>query len=79
MTINTTILNKIWKAQNLFKHETKKLPTKNIIPNIKNDLKEIIIHYKKHEQNNSLLVFQEKFAIENALCTIENGSINYDL
>ena len=79
MTINTTILNEIWKARNLFKHETKRIPTENIISNIKKNLKEIImIHYKKHEQN-SLLAFQEKFAIENALCTIENGSINYDL
>ena len=76
MTMNTTILNKIWKARNLLKHETKRIPTENIITNIKNNLKEIImIHYKKHEQNNSLLTFQEKFAIENALCTIENDSI----
>ena len=48
MTINTTILNEIWKARNLFKHETKRIPTENIITNIKNNLKEIIIiHYKK--------------------------------
>ena len=79
MTINTTILNEIWKARNLFKHETKRIPTENIISNIKKNLKEIImIHYKKHEQNNSLLTFQEKFAIENALCTIENDSMNFD-
>ena len=79
MTINTTILNEIWKARNLFKHETKRIPTENIISNIKKNLKEIImIHYKKHEQNNSLLTFQEKFAIENALCTIDNDSINFN-
>ena len=28
-----------------------------------------MMHYKKHEQNNSLLTFQEKFPLENALCT----------
>ena len=33
MTINTSILNKIWKAKNLFKHEQKKIPTDNIIQN----------------------------------------------
>ena len=50
-----------------------------IITNIKNNLKEIIrISYKKHEQNNSLLTFQEKFAIENALSTIENDSIIFN-
>ena len=32
---NTAILNEIWKAQNLFKHETKKISTENIISNIK--------------------------------------------
>ena len=52
---------------------------KQIITNIKNNLKEIIrISYKKHEQNNSLLTFQEKFAIENALSTIENDSIIFN-
>ena len=61
MTINTTILNEIWKAQNLFKHETKRIPKENIISNIKKNLKEIImIHYKKHEQNNSRKVCNEK-------------------
>ena len=29
MTINTTILNEIWKGRNLFKHEQKKIPTDN--------------------------------------------------
>ena len=37
-----------------------------------------MISYKKHEQNNSLLTFPEKFAIENALCTIENDSIIFN-
>ena len=36
-----------------------------------------MINYKKHEQNN-LLTFQEKFVIENALCTIENDSIIFN-
>ena len=71
MTINTFILNEIWKARNAFKHEQKKIPTDNIIQNIKRNLKEIItIHYNKHEKNNTLTSFQEKFTIENALCTI---------
>ena len=35
MMINTSILNKIWKERNLFKHEQKKIPTDNITQNIK--------------------------------------------
>ena len=59
MTINTSILNEIWKARNLFKHEQKKIPTDNIIENIKRRLKEIIkIHFNKHEKNNTILSFQ---------------------
>ena len=51
MTINTSILNEIWKARNLFKHEQKIIPTKNMIENIKRSLKEIItIHFNKHEK-----------------------------
>ena len=61
MTINATILNEIWKAQNSFKHEQKKIPTVNIIKNIKRNLKEIIkIHYNKHEKNNTMSSFQKK-------------------
>ena len=79
MTINTTILNEIWKARNLFKDETKRIPTENIIANIKNNLKEIImIYYKKQEQINTLLIFQEQFTIKNALCIIENDTILFN-
>ena len=79
MTINTTILNEIWKARNRFKNETKRIPTEKIITNIKNNLKEIImIHYKNHEQNNTLLIFQEKFAIKNASWIIENDTIHFN-
>ena len=35
MMRNTSILNKIWKERNLFKHEQKKIPTDNITQNIK--------------------------------------------
>ena len=76
MTINTSILNEIWKARNLFKHEQKKIPTDNIIQNTKGSLKEIItIHFNKHEKNNTILSFQKIFAIKNALCTIQNNSL----
>ena len=34
MTINTSILNEIWTAQNLLKHEQKKIPTASMIQNI---------------------------------------------
>ena len=77
MTINTSILNEIWKARNLFKHEQKKVPTDNIIQNIKRSLKEIIIHFNKHEKNNTILSFQKIFAIKNVLCTIQNNSLTF--
>ena len=78
MTINTSILNEIWRARNLFKHEQKKIPTNNIIENIKRNLKEIIaIHLNKHEKNNTILSFQENFMIENALCSIQNNSLTF--
>ena len=78
MTINTSILNEIWETGNLFKHEQKKIPTYNIIKNIKRNLKEIkTIHFNKHENNNSILSFQEKFAIENALCAIQINSLTF--
>ena len=56
MMRNTSILNKIWKERNLFKHEQKKIPTDNITQNIKWNLKEIItIHINKHEKNNNII------------------------
>ena len=65
MTINTSILNEIWKARNLFKHEQKKIPTENIIMNIKRSLKEIItIHFNKHEKNNKILSFQKNLQLK---------------
>ena len=79
MTINTSILNEIWKARNLFKHEQKKIPTDNIIQNIKRNLKEIItIHFNKHEKNNTLLSFQEKSTTENTLRTIQSNSPTFN-
>ena len=78
MTINISILNEIWKARNLFKHEQKKIPADNIIENIKRNLKEIItIHFNKHEKNNTLSSFRERFTIENALCNTQNNSLTF--
>ena len=57
MTINATILNEMWKARNLFKHEKKKITTVNIISNIKRNLKEVItIHNKKKKWKNQLSI-----------------------
>ena len=78
MTINTSILNEIWKTRNLFKHEQKKIPTDNIIENIKRNLKEIItIHFNKHEKENTLPVFRERFEIQNALCNTQNNYLTF--
>ena len=79
MTINTTILIEIWKARNMFKHERKKIPMDNIMENIKRNLKEIItIHFSKHQKENTITTFQEKFTIQqNALCTIQRNSLTF--
>ena len=69
MTINTTILNEIWKARNSFKHEQKKIQTVNIIRNIKRNLLET--YYIKR-------ITQEKFLIENTLCTIEDNHLTFN-
>ena len=71
-------MNEIWKARNSFKHEQMKIPTDNIIQNIKINSKEITtIHFNKHEKNNTILSFQEKFAIKNALCSIRSNSLTF--
>ena len=36
------------------------------------------MHFNKHEKNNTLLSFQEKFSFENALCTIQSNSPTFD-
>ena len=78
ITINTSVLNEIRKGRNLFKHEQKKMPSDNIIQNIKRNIKEIItIHFNKHEKNNILSSFKEKFTTENAFCNIENDSTTF--
>ena len=60
MTIKTSILNEIWKARNLFKHEQKKIPKDNIIQNIERSLKEIItIHFNKHEKKTQYYLFKK--------------------
>ena len=69
MTINTTILNEIWKARNSFKREQKKIQTVNIIRNIKRNLLET--YYIKR-------ITQEKFLIENTLCTIEDNHLTFN-
>ena len=78
MTINTSILNEIWTERNLFKHEQKKILAANIIQTVLKKLKEIITtHYNKHEKNNTILNFQQKFTINNPLCAIENNSLTF--
>ena len=56
----------------------KKIPTANIIQNIKKNLKEIVtIHYNKHQKNNTIPNFQQNFTISNTLCAIENNSLTF--
>ena len=49
LTIHITILNEIWKARNLLKHQNKTFTNDFIIKKINTKLKEIIrINFQKH-------------------------------
>ena len=68
LTIHITILNEIWKARNLLKHQTKSLTNDVIINKIKTKLREIIrINFQKHLRQET---FKKNFCINEALCSV---------
>ena len=73
LTLTTTILTYIWKTRNKL-HAI--IPATNVIINIKNELKNIILtHYKRHTINNTLHEFHSNFCINNTLCKLTQSSI----
>ena len=79
-TITNYITLEIWMQRNAFKYENK-------IPNIERSLQTIFTNisyllkanFKKHKQKNTLHEFQEKFAINNALCHISQNNLIINL
>ena len=76
VTLTITILTQIWKTRNKLQFDDTIIPATNVIINIKNELKNIILtHYKHHTINNTLHEFQRNFCINNALCKLTQKSI----
>ena len=72
---NIPALNAI-NTKKSFKQKQKKISTVIIIQNIKGNLKEIRTIHKRN--NNAMLYFQEKFSIENTLCSIEYNNLTFN-
>ena len=71
LTIHIAILNKIWKARNLLKHQNKILTNDVIIKKINTKLREIIrISFQKHLRQETLETFKNSFCINDALCSV---------
>ena len=68
LTIHIMILNEIWKAWNLLKHQKKTLTNDVITKKINTKLREIIrINFQKHLRGES---FKKKFCIKDNLCSV---------
>ena len=76
LTLTTTILTHLWKTRNKLQFDDTIIPATNVIINIKNELKNIILtHYKRHTINNALHEFHSNFCINNTLCKLTQSSI----
>ena len=71
LTIHIAILNEIWKARNLLKHQNKILTNDVIINKINTKLREIIrINFQKHLRQETLETFKKSFCTNDALCWV---------
>ena len=76
LTLTITILmTHIWKTVNKLQFDDTIIPASNVIINIKNELKNILTHYKHNTINNTLHEFPKQFCINNALCKLTQNSI----
>ena len=76
LTLTTTILTHMWKTRKKLQFDDTINRATNVIINIKNQLKTIILtHYKHHTIHNTLHEFQINFCISNALCKLTQNSI----
>ena len=71
LTIHITILNEIWKARNLLKHQKKSLTNDAVIKKINAKLREIVrINFQKHLRQETLETFKKNFCINDTLCSV---------
>ena len=71
LTIHIAILNKIWKARNLLKHQHKILTNDVIIKKIYTKLREIIrISFQKDLRQETIETFRNNFCTNDALCSV---------
>ena len=76
LTLATKILTHIWKTRGKLQFDDTIIPATNVIINIKNELKNIILTHCKHDTiNNKRHEFQSNFCINNALCKLTQSSI----
>ena len=76
LTLTTTILNHIWKTRNKLKLDGTIISATNVITNIKNKLKNIMLtHYKHHAINNTLHEFRSNLYINNVMCMFTQNSV----
>ena len=76
LTLTTTKLTHMWKTRNKLQFVDTIIPATNVMTNIKNELKKILLtHYKHHTINNTLHEFQSNFCINNGLCALTHNSI----
>ena len=80
LTIHITILNEIWKARNLLKHQKKVLTNDVIIKKINAKLKEIIrLNFQKHLRQETLETFKKNFCINDTLCSVIGNDLTIHL
>ena len=80
LTIHIAILNEIWKARNLLKHQNKILTNDVIIKKINTKLREIIrINFQKHLRQETLEAFKKSFCTNDALCSVIRNALTIHL
>ena len=80
LTIHITILNEIWKARNLLKHQKKVLTNDVVIKKINAKLKEIIkLNFQKHLRQETLETFKKNFCINDTLYSVIGNDLTIHL
>ena len=80
LTIHITILNEIWKARNILKHQKKPLTNDVLIKKINSKLREIIrMNLQKHLRQETLETFKKNFCINDTLCSVIGNDLTLRL
>ena len=76
LTLHTTILNEIWKARNLLKHQKRSVTNDVIIKKSNTKLRKIIwVNFQKHLRQESLETFNKNFCIKGTLCSVISNDL----